>query len=132
VADSSAFDGLTVADVMLRSPKTLPGSATVAEVRTLLLNPSVQIVLLADGDVFRGALTEIPDTAPDADQAIVYADWSPQSLGAAESASTAFEVAAQHPSRRVVVLDEENTLLGLVCLDESRTRFCGGVRIPQR
>ena len=126
VAASDDFSGLTVADVMLRRPKTLPTSATVGDVRSMLRNPSVQMVLIADRGRFCGAVTEIPEDARDDEQAISYADRHPESLPATESARTAFEVTARRPDRRVVVLDERSALLGLLCLDASRTRFCGG------
>ena len=117
---------LTVADVMLRRPKTLPSAATVGEVRAMLGNSSVQIVLLADGSRFRGAITAIPDDAPDEQDALRFADQSPESLRAGETAQTAFDVTAKNPHRRVVVLGDEDELVGLVCLNEARTNFCGG------
>ena len=93
---SSAGEGQVAADLMLRNPKTLPVDAPVSEVRAMLENPSVQMVLPE------------PDTiAPD------------------EPASTAFVRAAASPHRRIVVLGADATLLGLLCLNESGTRFCG-------
>jgi hypothetical protein len=126
VALTEELAGLTAADVMLRQPKSLPGTATVADVRAMLAeHPSVQMVLLADGGVFRGAITGVPEDASDDDEALGYADPQPESLAATESAATAFEAAAKNPSRRIVVLGERNELLGLLCLDKTRTRFCG-------
>jgi hypothetical protein len=126
VAPSTDFAGLTAADVMLRQPKSLPGTATVADVRAMLADhPSVQMVLLADDGVFRGAITDIPEHASDNDEALGYADPQPESLAATESAATAFEAAARNPHRRVVVLGESKELLGLLCLDKTRSRFCG-------
>ena len=71
VAMSSAepiwTDRRVVADLMLRNPKTLPGDASVADVQSVLDNPRVQLVLLADGDRFRGAVSELPaGSDPDA------------------------------------------------------------------
>jgi hypothetical protein len=48
-------EGQVVADLMLRDPKTLPGDASVSEVRAVLDNPRVQLVLLTGGTAFRGA-----------------------------------------------------------------------------
>lgn len=31
----------------------------------------------------------------------------------------------QNPSVQMVLVDDDASLLGLLCLDESRTRFCG-------
>ena len=117
---------LTVADVMVRHPKTLSSSASVQDVRQQLERPSVQMVLLADDGVFRGAVTELPGEAVDDEPALPFADPAPTSLRPGDTAATAFAVTAEHPHRRVVVLGEENDLVGLVCLDQTRTRFCCG------
>lgn len=119
------LSGQTVADVMLREPKTLPGSASVAEVRSMLANPSVQMILLSDGRTFRGAITTLPDDALDDDTALAYADLDPDSLPPTEPAATAFQLALASPHRRVVVLGEDHELVGLVCLNADRTGFCG-------
>jgi CBS domain-containing protein len=124
-----AFDGQLVTDVMLRNPKTLRSDATVEQVQELLRNASVQMVLLADGESFRGAITEIPDEAAADAAAITFADRDPESIPPSASAEEAFELTARNPHRRVVVLDEGRTLVGLVCLNEARTRFCG---VPSR
>ena len=124
-AGSDVAEGAVVADVMLRDPKTLPADATVGQVRELLERPSVQMVLLADAGVFAGAVTELPPGVADDALALDVADSSPSTLGPTESAATAFELAARLPHRRVVVLDEQRKLLGLLCLNEARTRFCG-------
>jgi hypothetical protein len=102
-ADPTSFAGQAAADLMLREPKTLGGDATVAEVRAVLGNPKVQMVLLADGSTFRGAITEIPPTA---------------------SGDSAFRRASASPHRRVIVLGDDRELLGLLCLNERRTGFC--------
>lgn len=118
----------TVADVMLRTPKTLPGDATAGEVRGLLENPSVQLVLLADGSVFRGAVSDVPAEAPAAAAAHDYALAEPPTIAVDDTADAAFERASAEPLRRLVVLGEGDELLGLVCLNSTRTRFCGGVK----
>lgn len=43
---ASVPDSQLVSDVMLRDPKTLPWDASVEDVRAVLANPSVQMVLL--------------------------------------------------------------------------------------
>jgi CBS domain-containing protein len=115
----------SVTDVMLSKPKTVPSSATVAEVREQLANDSVQMVLIADGGRFRGAVTELPADADGGARALDFADTQPESLSPSATAEEAFARTAAHPDRRVVVLDDDGALVGLVCLDETRTRFCG-------
>ena len=116
---------LLAADLMLREPKTLTADASVAEVREQLANPRVQMVLLADGRAFKGAVTQIPaDAAPDA-RALDHADTDPEVISPRASADEAFERAAASVNRRVIVLDEDSNLLGLLCLNRDRSGFCG-------
>ena len=112
------------ADLMLREPKTLPGDATVSDVREVLANPKVQMVLLADGTQFVGAVTEIPADAGDDSPAVDYADASPETIAPSASADKAWQQALDSPHRRVIVVDEEQTLHGLLCLNHKRTGFC--------
>ena len=118
------FDGRTAADVMVAAPKTLPGAVTVAAAREVLDDPHVQMLLLADGPVFRGAITRIPETADPGDGALRYADSTTETIGPNEPADVAFARTKLSPHRRVVVLDDDQNLLGLLCLDKTRTHFC--------
>ncbi|HEY7421513.1 MAG TPA: CBS domain-containing protein [Gaiellaceae bacterium] len=115
---------LFASDLMLREPKTLSAEASVAEVREQLANPTVQMVLLADGGTFKGAVTDVPAGASPRERALAYADAEAETISPHASADEAFERAAASPTRRVIVLDEEQGLLGLLCLNPSRTGFC--------
>jgi CBS domain-containing protein len=121
----SVDKGDRVTDVMLREPKTVPWDATVDEVRGLLANPSVELLLFTEGKSFRGAVAGIPDDAAPQSLARDFADLTPETISPTESAAVAFEVTARSPHRRVVVVGNDGTLLGLVCLDRTLTRFCG-------
>jgi CBS domain-containing protein len=123
-ADSAIAGAQVAADLMLREPKTLPGDATVAQVGSVLANPKVQMVLLADGTVFRGAVTSLPADAPQDVPAVDYADANPDTMRPDEPAAAAFERANASPYRRVIVLGDDGTLLGLLCLNVRRTGFC--------
>ena len=115
---------MTAADLMLSNPKTLTAAASVAEVRELLANPKVQMVLLTDGGAFKGAVTQVPATASPRDRAVSYVDPDAETISPDASADEAFERAAATPTRRLIVLDEHANLLGLLCLNKSRTGFC--------
>jgi len=119
------MDAQTAADVMVRTPKTVPVDATVGDVRELLANPSVQLVLVTSGKLFCGAIAAIPAGAPAGAPAIDYAEADPETIGPDEPASVAFERTALNVHRRLVVLGDGEELLGLICLDKTRTRFCG-------
>ena len=109
---------------MLRNPKTLTAAASVAEARELLANPKVQMVLLTDGEAFKGAVTRVPVDASPRDRALAYVDPDAETISPDASDDEAFERAAASPNRRVIVLDEDDNLLGLLCLNQSRTGFC--------
>ena len=53
-----------------------------------------------------------------------HVDTDAETISPRASQEEAFERAAASPNRRVIVLDEDANLLGLLCLDSSRTRFC--------
>lgn len=109
---------------MLRDPKTLAADATVAEVREQFENPKVQMVVLVDGEKFAGAVTAIPAGAAPTDLAQCYREEEPETIAPEATAEDAFERAAASPNRRVVVLDDDGNLLGLLCLKQDRTGFC--------
>src|ERR1700751_1799505 len=90
---------LVAEDLMLREPKTLTDDATVAEVREQLADPKVQLVLLADGRAFRGAVTHVPAEAHPDDHALDYADAETEVISPRASADEAFERAAASPTR---------------------------------
>ena len=127
---SAPFGEQTVADVMLGEPKTLPAGATVGDARRVLHDDHVQLLLLADGRRFRGAIAEIPADADDDAPAARWAQAAPATIGPDEPASVGFERAKENPQRRIVVVDEDENLLGLLCLKASLTGFCG--RPPER
>ena len=58
---------LTVGEVMIRAPKTLPAAASVGEVRRLFGRPNVRTVLLTDAGAFAGAIERdrLPHDHPD-------------------------------------------------------------------
>jgi CBS domain-containing protein len=129
LAPSVRSSGQTVANVMLRSPKTLPADASVAEARRLFENRRVGLALLVENDrFFRGALTreDLPADASLEAPALPFARPATP-IAADTSADAAFAQISEHPDRRLVVLDEDGeTLLGLLCLDAGKTHFCGG------
>jgi len=112
IAVGEAADQL-VGDVMIKRAKTLPVEATVADVRRLFENGSVQTGLLVDDGRFRAAIefavTPIAKVRPTTPMS--------EAISLLDSAGT----------RRLVVVDEDGeTLRGLVALNSSRSGFCGG------
>lgn len=114
---------LTVADVMLRQPKTLPADVTVSEARTALEHASVKMLLLVEGSRFHGAVTDIPADADPTEPALRFAGDSAMAT-ADMPVSEALKRIEHKPSGRLVVLDGEH-LVGLVCLTSDGMDFCG-------
>jgi CBS domain-containing protein len=118
-------DTLTVSDVMVRRPKTLPADVTVAQARTALEYEKVKILLLVDGERFEATISAIPAEATSDEPAVRYADEAPPVVGESTSVGDALEILERRPNGRLVVLDEERSLLGLVCLTSDGQEFCG-------
>ena len=114
----------TVSDVMLRRPKTLPADVTVADAQKAFEHTSVKMLLLVEGDRFRGAVTTIPADADPDGLALTFVDESPVTVTEDMLASEALERLDSRPNGRLIVLDEER-LVGLVCLTSDGVSFCG-------
>jgi len=119
--------GLTVGEVMIASPKTLPGDALVRDVRLAFERSSIRTVLLAQDGVFRGAIERdrLPDDAPGDEPAARYADRNPVTATPAMSMSEAIELLALCGEPRLIVLDRDGTTLrGLLCFNPGSSGFC--------
>ena len=114
----------TVAEVMLRKPKTLSANVTVADARSAFENQSVQMLLLVDGDRFRGAVTGIPVDAESDAPVLDFVDSSAPVVTEDMAVSDALARLQYRPSGRLVVVDGE-ALVGLVCLAKDGVTFCG-------
>jgi CBS domain-containing protein len=121
---ATAHPEATVADVMLREPKTLAADATVAEARQALATQSTHMLLLVDDDRFRGAVTAIPADADPDEPALAFVDASAPLVTEDTPVSEALARLDQRPSGRLVVLDGDR-LAGLVCLAKDGVTFCG-------
>ena len=118
---------LTVGDVMIARPKSLPGDASVSDVRRAFSHPSVRTVLLAENGAFRGAIERdrLPDTASSDEPASTYADTDPVTATPAMPIPEAMRLLEDRNEPRLVVLDEDGaTLRGLLCLHRSSGSFC--------
>jgi CBS domain-containing protein len=114
----------TVADVMLREPKTQRADVTVAGARQALEHASVKVLLLVDGERFAGAVTSIPAGARADEKALAFADDSVVVVPPETPVAEALERLETRASGRMIVLDGDR-LVGLVCLASDGERFCG-------
>jgi CBS domain-containing protein len=118
---------MTVGEVMIARPKTLPADARVADVRRMFAQSSQRTVLLAHDGAFRGAIERdrLPPTAPDGDLAQRYADIAPATVTPDMTVEQAVDVLDVRTEPRVIVLDADGvTLRGLLCFNRSTSGFC--------
>jgi CBS domain-containing protein len=119
---------LTVGEVMISRPKTMPADARVADARRAFENPSVRTVLLAGEDgTFRGAVERdaVPAGAPDDEQAVAYADTDPVTTTPDTPIPEAIKLLDSRGEPRLIVLDEDgSTLVGLLCFNRGSSEFC--------
>lgn len=116
-----------VRDVMLRSPKTLSGRATVRQAREFFANPKVISALVVDGTAFVGLLdrSDLPSLL-DADSPVrTFVRRGVATITPERTVAEAMEVLDSRGLARLVVLEEDgSTLAGLLCLDLKRAGFC--------
>jgi CBS domain-containing protein len=119
--------GPRVEDVMMRGPRTYAPETTVGEARAEFENPRVRLLLVARGDTYLGAVTR--ETIGDG----LASDVTLETLATAVAGAL---VAPEEPVDRVVelldarqtdrlpVVEEDGTLVGLVCFNRRHGHFC--------
>lgn len=126
--------GPAVADVMLPTPTVLGSAATVADVRAFFRRERVHLAIVADDDgvvlstLVRDDVAGIDDTVP----AVEVGRWHDRWVGPGESAGPVRERMARDGVRRLVVVDADRRLLGLLCLKRRLTGFCSSADVASR
>jgi len=123
-------DDLTAADVLHSRFDTLPGSASVADVRAWFAGSEHrELALLANDGMYAGSLLRA-DVNGDI-------DGQRRADGLARSAPTvspqapamrARELALAAPARRLPVVDDDGRLIGVVAITPDLQGFCGADR----
>jgi CBS-domain-containing membrane protein len=135
----------TVAEVMVGEPKVLGSSATLDSVRALLADDHMHMVLLTEGGYLVGTVTredlwhsderavhrETPNP-PNNSLALPWARLAGRTIAATVPASSAFEAMSAMKCRRLAVIGEDNTLLGLLCLKAHGSGFCSDTDVLAR
>ncbi len=118
--------GVSIADVVTGRGKELAVGDTVASARRLFENTSVQVIPVLDGANYVGAVDRgavhsgISERAPIGSLA---RDVLP-TCRAGTLAPVALDALDESGANRLVVLDDDETYLGLVCLRSDRQRLC--------
>jgi len=116
-----------VRDVMVRRPKTLPAQSTVADLRAHFENPRVRTALLADDGRFAGAIApeELPADVPGGAPARDHARTDLPTVRPEATMAEALELLDRRGDNRLIVVGEDGeTLVGLLCLDKTGAGFC--------
>lgn len=126
MGDPLSIQQRTVADAMITIPKTLGVDVSVAAARHALEDTHVHMLLLARDGVLHGTLVR-DDLLPDLDPrrpAVSLAVLAGRTIGPDMPLDEAVRLLNRSLSRRLAVTDPTGTLLGLLCLNRSRQRFC--------
>lgn len=124
-----------VEDVMVTCPKTLPEDCTVEQVRSFFRDDHVHMALIVDP---AGRLlstlerSDIPEGTPPAAQALSYGVMRNRSIGPRVPVEAGTAVLQAAGRRRLAVVDDDGTLLGLLCLKRSGLGFCSDAGVAAR
>lgn len=131
--ESAAETEITVREVMLRRPKTLPAHASITQARAALSNDHVHMVLLTEGKRLVGALTrtDLPPTGTLA-PALPWSTLAGRTVSPDTPATVVHGLMIDHGVRRVAVVAADGSLLGLVCRKQRRTGFCSDADVEAR
>ncbi len=123
-----AVSSRPVSEIMIRNPKMLPADASVADARALFANPKVLVAPLVDGE---GRVTgelgrdDVPSMADEAEHAADYSS-DPHLIAPDASMRAAIDTLTELDGERLVVVDAEGRLAGMLCLNRRDGRFCMG------
>lgn len=126
--------GKTVAEVVVRVPKTLPPDTSVAVARAALADDHVHMLLLTDQGRLLGTLVrdDLPDHLSGAGRALAHSVLSGRTVSADAPAEEARRLLFERGQRRFAVVDGEGSLLGLLCLKRRLTGFCSDRDVAAR
>jgi CBS-domain-containing membrane protein len=123
------LDELTAADVMHRHLTTLPSGTTVAALHDYFAaSGSRRLALIADDGIYVGSIqaSGLPDDADRAAPVRAYAT-RPTTISPGASATEARDRGLAEPSRRIPVVDDAGTLVGIVAITRNLDGFCGSL-----
>ena len=126
--DIESVAGRAVSEIMIRNPKLLPADASVADARALFSNPKVLVAPLVDG---QGRVTgelgrdDVPSSADEAEHAADYSS-DPHLIAPDATMRAAIDTLTELDGERLVVVDADGRLAGMLCLNRRDGRFCVG------
>jgi CBS-domain-containing membrane protein len=123
----------TVADAMVRAPKTHGADATVADAREAFRDEHVHAVLVvADGRLLGVVDREDLHGAAAQEALGGHGRLAGRSVGPGVDLDAALRHMRRHRRRRLAVIDDGDRLLGLLCLKRTGTGFCSDADVSAR
>ncbi|GLZ49187.1 hypothetical protein Acsp06_53720 [Actinomycetospora sp. NBRC 106375] len=119
---------------MLRRPKVLPASATVADARAVLADDHVHAALVVDGGVLLAVVErgDLDPSVPAAMPAALVGRLAGRTVGPDADLDATWSEMAARGRRRMAVVDGDGVLLGLLCLKRSGRGFCSDADVAAR
>lgn len=117
----------TVAEVMIKRPKTVAARATVSDARRVFENPRVQVCpMIEDDGRVVGELTResIPAAAEATAPATQFSGGLPEMIAPGDSMAEAIRRLEALDGERLTVVDAHGRLAGLLCLNRRNGQFC--------
>jgi CBS domain-containing protein len=133
-ATAPLLDGLDVADVVVRLPKTMGPRATVAEARAAFDHDHVHMLLLTERGRLLGTLlrTDLPAPGADDGRALAVATLEGRTVSPRLAAEDERQLLVTTGQRRLAVVDDSGHLLGLLCLKHRLSGFCSDADVAAR
>ncbi len=119
---------------MIAHPWRSPAAATVDDVRAVLADDHVHLVLLTQGSRLVGTVerTDLPPTALGSLPALPFSRLRERTVDPHTSAEVVRADLLRRGSRRMAVVDAHGRLLGLLCLKRSGEGFCSDAGVLAR
>jgi CBS domain-containing protein len=121
-------------DVMVCSPKVYGPSLTVGELRAAFADDHVHMLLVVDGSRLVGALVrgDAPESAASVEPALPFATLAGRTVDPTTRADVVRAEMVATGVRRLAVVDDDGTLLGLLCLKRHLDGFCSDADVASR
>jgi CBS-domain-containing membrane protein len=122
---------LRVRQAMIGRPKSVSRDASVGDARILFANPKNRLLLVVDDDdLYVGHVLreDVPAAEPDEAPLLSHVRRQAPEIGPDESVAAALPLTSDRFDNRIVVLDEDGRLAGLLCLNKRDGYLCVDVR----
>ncbi|WP_037314342.1 CBS domain-containing protein [Amycolatopsis orientalis] len=124
--------GPTVGDVVVRLPKTLPVDSSVEQARDCFADDHVHMLLLTESGHLMGTLVRGDLGADAVGLALTYSRMAGRTIPADLPAEDARLLLLARGQRRLAVVADDGTLVGLLCLKRRLTGFCSDADVAAR